>query len=112
MPNNVYNTTAQSIGMIGENAVASGFQIGNSGAETKTLLNELEMLRATLSKMACTPEHEVAVGQVALAQDAAKEGNWKSAVDYLRKSGSWVADVATKIGVSVVADMIKKTTGL
>jgi hypothetical protein len=76
-----------------------------------TLAKELSLLRAELRKEATESEHDIAIGAIASAEKAAKEGNGAKALEALKDVGNWAIDVATKIGVSVAAEAIKKASG-
>lgn len=79
--------------------------------DLRLLAQELERLRVEMKSQASSAEHDVAVGAVALAQAEAKRGDESKALTYLSKAGQWALDVATKIGVSVATDAIKKAMG-
>lgn len=105
--------TNSTVGAVGSHATASNNtfqQLNNSGSDNLNyeLLNaQLEQLRAELLKTATTPDQYKAIGSVAAAEMAAKEKKGSEVVKYLKGAGQWVFDTATKIGVSVVSDIIK-----
>ena len=70
---------------------------------------ELEDLKKQLKEEAETPEQFQIVADVAAAETEAKAGNGPKVIEYLKKAGSWAFDTATKIGVNVAAEVIKKT---
>ena len=49
-------------------------------------------LRRHLRQEAVEPEHDVAIGAVANAEVAAKEGNGPKALEWLGKAGKWTLD--------------------
>ncbi|AYN27678.1 hypothetical protein D8682_12235 [Buttiauxella sp. 3AFRM03] len=57
------------------------------------------------------PEHDIALGVLAEAEEAAREGTGdiSKILGRLKGAASWCLDVATKIGVSVAADIIKSS---
>ena len=76
------------------------------------LARELTDLRNSLSKEASEPAHYMALGEVAAAEKAASEGNGPKALEHLKNAGSWVWDVATKIGVGVATAAAKTSLGI
>jgi hypothetical protein len=85
---------------------------GQSQIDLPTLADQLAKLRTEMKKEATDPEHDVAVGAVAAAESAARNGDEKSALDYLKAAGKWTLGVAVQIGVPVAIDAIKKSAGL
>jgi hypothetical protein len=86
-----------------------------SNIDAKKLAEELNQLRTTMQKDAAsgaTAEQQAEIGNVASAEIEAKKGNTRGAIECLKKAGKWTFETATKIGISVVADLIKKQTGL
>jgi hypothetical protein len=76
------------------------------------LAAELSRLRAEARKEATEPEHDIAVSEIAKAEQAAKEGQGPKVMEHLKSAGKWALDVATKIGTSVALEAIKKSAGL
>ncbi len=111
-------------GSVGDNSPASDFtQISSPSSDTETLSDlatQLSLLRAELKKKAKeeedagndTSKYDVAIGSVVSAKDAADKGDESKVRSYLASAGEWVADFATKVGVSLVTELIKKETGL
>lgn len=78
------------------------------------LAAELAELRKALRKER-DPEdsqHDIELGAVAQAEQAASRGDQQGALSHLKAVGKWCLDVATKIGVSLATDAIKQATGL
>lgn|GEM_PF-1920965 len=73
---------------------------------------ELTELRSTLSKQASDPDEFVALGEVAAAEKAARDGDGPKALEHLKKAGNWVWDVATKVGTGVATAAAKKALDL
>ena len=71
------------------------------------LYNELLTLKSSLIQNATLPEHFQAIAEVASAENSAKEKNGSSVLQHLKSAGKWVFDFATKVGTSVVSDLIK-----
>jgi len=77
--------------------------------DMRVLVTELASLRREMRQAATEPEQDIAVGQIAAAEAAAQKGDTSSVVRNLKSAGKWAFDVATKIGVSVAAEAIKKS---
>ncbi len=77
--------------------------------ELKVLATELGLLRREMRHMAESPEHDVATGAIAAAEQAANAGDKKGVMRHLKNAGTWALDVATKIGVNVASEVIKKS---
>jgi hypothetical protein len=75
------------------------------------LARELATLRAEMKGQASSPEHDVAVGAVAQAEAEANKGDESKALEYLSSAGHWALDVATKIGVPLATEVLKKSLG-
>jgi hypothetical protein len=90
-------------------------QIWNQAApdlDLAKLETELTALRGAMRAEAREPEHDLAIGEVAAAQKAAKEGDGPGALKHLRAAGKWALDVASKIGVGVATAALKTSLGL
>jgi hypothetical protein len=90
-------------------------QIWNQLAYTidlPSLAAELSKLRATLKEKATDDEHDIAIGSLALAEQAAKKGNGSKTLEYLAKAGKWALDAATQIGATIAAEAIRKSLGM
>ena len=81
----------------------------SSAAELADMAAQLATLRQALKAQATEPEHDVAVGAIAAAESEAKKGNESKAMEYLSKAGTWALDIATKIGVPVVTEALKRS---
>jgi hypothetical protein len=79
--------------------------------DLSALAKELSLLRAALLKEATEFEHEETISAIVSAEDAAKMGNGAKVLEALKHTGKWALDTATKIGVSVAAEAIKKASG-
>ena len=95
-----------------ENNVFNQFGANADPAQLQALAKELATLRLELKKEAAEPEQDVDVGEVAQAQVEAAKGNGQKALEHLQKVGSWVLDVATKIGVTIATQAIKDALGM
>ena len=72
----------------------------------------MNTLRRYLRQEAVEPEHDVAIGAIANAEVAAKEGNGPKTLEWLGKAGKWTLDNAGKIGVEVATAALKIALGL
>jgi hypothetical protein len=108
-----YKITGGNQGAVGDEATAHDFtQISNQtlgSIDMTALAAELSRLRAEARKDAVEPEHDMAVSDIAKAEQAAKEGQPSAVVQHLKSAGSWALDVATKIGTSVAVEAIKRS---
>ena len=85
---------------------------GDSEIDLPSLAQELSVLLAEMNKRKSEPEHQMAIGAIAAAEMEAKKGEASKVRQYLSKAGEWALDVATKIGVSVATEALKKSAGL
>ena len=105
-------------GAMGPGAQASRMifqQTQNRNAASMDLValkEELSHLRDAMRRDSSNPEHDIAIGEVAAAETAARNGDGPSTLEHLKKAGSWALDVATKIGAEVVVATIRATVGL
>lgn len=82
------------------------------GVDLGALAEELARLRPALKSAANTAEEDVAVGEVALAEVAAKQKDGPKALVHLRNAGRWALEVAEKVGVGVATAAIKTALGV
>ena len=80
--------------------------------DLQALATELSILRPHLRQEAVKPEHDVAIGAVANAEMAAKEGDGPKTLEWLGKAGEWALDNAAKIDVEVATAALKTALGL
>jgi hypothetical protein len=111
-----YKITGGNQGAVGDQAEAHDFtQVSNQtlgSIDMTVLASELSRLRTEARKEATEPEHDIAVSEIAKAEQAAKEGQGSKVMQHLKLAGNWALDVATKIGTGVALEAIKKSTGL
>lgn len=81
-------------------------------SELPALAADLERLRSEMKAVATEPDHDVAIGQVAAAEKAAKEGDAEGASNALKNAGKWALSVAEKIGVGVATQALKSALGI
>lgn len=80
--------------------------------DLSVLAKELAKLRIELKKEGSEPDHDISIGAIASAESSAREGDGQKTLEYLSKTGKWALDVATKIGVPVATEALKKAIGL
>lgn len=83
-----------------------------AGIDLAALATQLGQLRKALREESETVEQDKAVGVIADAEDAAKNGDGATALERLSKAGQWTLGVAEKIGTTVAAAAIKSALGL
>jgi hypothetical protein len=72
------------------------------------LVDELSKLRDAMLQEAKTDDESIAVGAVAQAKKAAESKNVSGVAHYLKIAGTWALDIATKIGVPIAVEALKK----
>ncbi len=76
------------------------------------LAKELGQLKVAMKAAADDTGQFESLAAVSSAADAAQTGDGATAIAKLKTAGQWAWDTATKIGVSVAAEAIKKAIGL
>ncbi len=110
--------SANQAGAMGPGAHAHDMVFHQTQQETSEKLNlnaladELSKLREHLRSFGTEPSHDIALGQVAAAEAAARAGEREKVLSHLREAGKWVPDVATKIGVSLASEALKIALGI
>ena len=103
---------------VGPYAQAHNVSMSQLGNQFERLVNldklsdELSKLREAMKKEAISPDHDIAVSDVAKAERAAREKDAQKVVEYLKNAGKWALDVATKIGTAVATKALKQATGM
>ncbi|MEM1044349.1 MAG: hypothetical protein AAF845_01830 [Bacteroidota bacterium] len=106
----VYNVTLENSAGV---AIGPGASVDRTewrqevAPDMEALIEDLALLRAAMKQEATSVEHDVAVGSVAAAEAAAREGDSKGVRKHLKAAGKWALDAATKIGVSAATEAIK-----
>ena len=77
-----------------------------------TLAEELATLRSALRTRSSTADQDIAVGVIAEAERAAKQGDGQTAIASLASAGKWALQVAQEIGTNLAAEVLKKSLGL
>lgn len=112
-----YNITKSQVGAVGPEAHAHDmtFQQTNidvSDIDAATLAAELDQLREELARTASERDQYSDLVAVSDAAAEAREGKTAEALKKLAAVGKWALDVATKVGVPVATEAIKRATGL
>ena len=114
MSQDTYNNYGQA-GAVGANShvhdinfMQVGSQIENS-IDLSLLVNELSMLRKAMKKSATELEHDIAISEVAKAEQAAQGKDSRKLAESLKSAGNWALDIATKIGTSLAVEAIKQS---
>ncbi|NEK17478.1 hypothetical protein [Rhizobium leguminosarum] len=109
-----YSTTGSQSPIYG-----AGMQTGNINNEWSApqidlphLARELEILRMAMKSEATgEPDEDIALGEIAKAEAAAKSGDQTKALQALKSAGRWAFSVAEKIGVGVAIAAMKPLIG-
>jgi hypothetical protein len=110
-----YNISGGIQGIVGDNN--SGNTVNQSNQllqqfDMDAIKKQLELLRFEAKKLAESGEHDEQIGAIASAEKAAIEGDRSKVVENLKKLGKWTFDVATRIGTTLLASVIKEAAGL
>ena len=111
-----YEVRGQSV--VGPNAHARDMTFNNGvsrideSMDLYQLAEELSRLREAMSQEAKETDQENAVGDVAKAEQAARAEDLPKVVEYLKSAGGWALDVATKVGVSLASEALKRSLGM
>jgi len=111
-----FNVSGQA-GAVGPNAHAHDItfqQLWNKASDDvdlPALASELRQLRQPLAEAATAPDHQVALGHIAAAAQAAEAGDGPKALEYLKAAGKWTFDTASKIGIGVAVAAAKAHLG-
>ncbi len=76
------------------------------------LADDLSRLIEAMKKECTKTEHYTAVGKIVEAQEAAKSDDVSKVKEYLKSAGTWSLDIASKIGVGVALEALKKSIGI
>lgn len=79
--------------------------------DLSNLASELRTLSPRLSDAATAPEHQIAIGHVEAAAEAADAGDGPKALEYLKSAGKWTFDTAAKVGIGVAIAAAKTYLG-
>jgi hypothetical protein len=76
------------------------------------LASELSILREKMLAEVRELSQVISVGDVAKAEQAAKDKDPSKVAEYLKSAGKWALDTAAKVGVPLAIAAIKQATGL
>lgn len=116
--NDEYKNVRSQIAAQGPHSLASDnqffqdFRRWGESVDFAELASQLNKLRQALKEEAQADVHDIAIGKVAEAEQAAKAGDDSKVAEYLKAAGQWALDVALKIGVPVAVDALKKALGI
>jgi len=117
MSNDQYNV--EQAGAVGPGSTAQNFQqiwnnwqTSEANVDLALLAQDLEKLRLEMKREGTSPEQDVATGEVAGAQTAAKNGDGGKVLEKLAKAGKWALSMAEKIGAGLAVAALKKAIGL
>jgi hypothetical protein len=100
------------VGAMGENPHAHDMtlqQVQGGGLDLAKLAEELGRLRGAMKREPDgPPEQDEAVGAVAAAERAAKQGDQPTVLQHLRTAGTWTLGIAEKIGVPLAVEALKR----
>ena len=105
-------------GSVGPNSVSIGHVFNQvwdkhkSELDLATLSAEIAELRIEVRRRATgAADEDVALGALANAEIAAKDGDGPGTLEHLRRAGKWIIDVARDIGVSVAVKALESAIG-
>lgn len=105
-------------GAVGPNAHAHDMSFNQNYAQIDSSINllqladELSRLQKAMMKEATEAEHSIAIGEVAKAEKAAKTKDVSKVTEHLKSAGKWSLDIASKIGVPIAVEVLKKSLGI
>jgi len=104
-------------GAVGKNSSATNFSFTDSPQQAdsdqlRRLADELAVLRKEMKLQATEPGDDVAVAEVAQAEEAAKAGDATKAQTHLARAGKWALQTATALGVALAVAAIKSAGGI
>ncbi len=112
-------TVSGQVGAQGANAHAHDItfnQIWNQAQgdiNLSELADQLSTLRTALKREAAdSDDYDIEIGAIAAAQRSAAAGDGPKALEQLSQAGTWVLDVATKVGVPVAVEALKHALGM
>ena len=84
----------------------------DSGVDLAELADQLGQLRKAMWDKATGPEQDVAVGEIAQAEEAARQGNGPNVLKHLKAAGKWALDMATEVGTNLASETLKNAMGM
>jgi hypothetical protein len=98
-------------GSVGDNAQTTNYIQQNDGPSTldlHALLKELFMLKTAAGEEMKGQEQEKGLQVIEIAESEIKKGNGNKAIQGLVNAGKWTFDLATKVGASLIAAILKE----
>ncbi|MDN3548920.1 hypothetical protein [Mucilaginibacter aquaedulcis] len=108
-----YNVSHSQVGAIGSNAKSDNNTFQQiqynvpSDINYEELQKGLSKLKSAMKDEAQTSDQFSALQNVAMAEEHAAKKDGSSVVKFLKAGGQWAIDTATKVGISVVTELIK-----
>lgn len=68
---------------------------------------ELNQLRKAMREFDTEAEHVIPTAEIQKAEQAAQKKDGEALKAHLKEAGKWALDIATKIGISLVSEMLK-----
>jgi hypothetical protein len=99
------------VGAIGDGNRVQGNDFRLVQANSPRLTNELERLLEQMKGARDATAHENEIALIADAHSSAKSGNVQKAMEYLKQVGQWTVEFARDVGVELVSDLIKTSSG-
>jgi hypothetical protein len=96
----------------GDVQMVQGTSNNLTDVEISGLAMDLPVLRREMKAKAVEPEHDVAVGEIAKAEDAVAKRDMPRAMQHLSAAGKWALSVAEKVGTQLAVLALKKAMGL
>jgi hypothetical protein len=94
------------------NSTMTVWQQISQATSLSAIAEELAQLRRKVASEPESLERDQAVGQLAAAEAAVKQGDGATALQRLTGIAKWTLDIATKIGTDVASKMIQSALGL
>jgi hypothetical protein len=76
------------------------------------LIEELSQLRRSMNQEAKTADESIATSEVAKAEKSLNDNDLPSALKHLKAAGNWALDIATKVGVPIAVEFIKRALAM
>ena len=114
---NKYKIENSQVAAIGDNAKADNNQFQQTNytipkdLDYDKLINELNELKNHVASQEDLQHKDDAITNIEEAKKEAANKNGNGVVKYLKMGGTWLFETATKIGISVVTELLKNNLG-